>query len=381
VERFRGKDDQAAVVEEQLAKSNKLTDHLIGWFTAELGGEPGFDGLKTFMDTQLRADLKNVALYGWESLSVSELASPAEAKHPMLLRMLQYLAERKYFTPSEVPEVARAAAEVTMNSPKRLLGRLQRIAADKMGVAPDAAIPAKLAFLGDMAQVKESLRRYLKTTDEYKAALATWEQEKRENKDNVETQQPDPEGLMDPPLMMQGLLYGSYTDDHRVTVSLETGVEAFWTNGTWDAESGAVTWSGGLPYAELWPKLLFALWVRPDEAYQKEHFGKVVLSAGDLYTYCLWRASLSQDEGRQWDGFVAGLKGDTPGEQLWGKVGEFRFAGEPIAPEPGEKKVPDSYAKVATELIQKALPEPEKADEDSGPPPATGEAEAAPPAP
>jgi len=98
-------------------------------------------------------------------------------------------------------------------------------------------------------------------------------------------------------------------------------------NGTWDAQKGKVTWKttvreGDNAKIQL-PAVFWAVWSKPDEAFQKKHFGRLVLSADKLVEYCIWHAGLTEAEAKPWDALIASLK---PGDDLEAK-GEKAFKG------------------------------------------------------
>jgi hypothetical protein len=122
---------------------------------------------------------------------------------------------------------------------------------------------------------------------------------------------------------------GDLYDDtgwYRLKVRLACPVEPHVTNGEWDGELRQVTWSGSIG-AESAPALFsYAVWAEPDAEFQAEHFGRVVLGGEDLGEYVIWRSGLTEDEGRQWDEFVSGLK---PGADLEDELEGFGFADSP----------------------------------------------------
>lgn len=371
VERFRGNPDQAAALQDKLAKADKLVDHLIGWLTMELGKEPGFAQLKAFLGGDFRKDVHNLVLMNWTANGLMELTPQTDFKQAaapqaevgrqvMLVRMLQYLMERGYFTRSQVPMVWRSGD--SGDAPSPLLGLIQRLMATKMGVPADQPVPQSLARLVDpeFKTAEASLKRYLEGTPEYRELLRQWQEKRKAEAQaeppKVERVEPkQPESPPDPMNVLQlSEILGDARDGSLLAVSLATGLQPWLTNGVWEAKEGKVQWVCELPGETAWPRLLTAMWSQPEEVFQKEHFGQVVLSGENLHWFCMWRRGLTEAEGKQWDAFVAALK---PGPELKGLLSAFRFAGEPTQPSEGQEKPPESYAHTAVDLILKAFPE------------------------
>ena len=59
------------------------------------------------------------------------------------------------------------------------------------------------------------------------------------------------------------------------------------------------------------PAFCYAVWVLPNEQFQKTHFGEVLLEKDELVVYCIWHASLSWVETAEWAGFIKTLKPET----------------------------------------------------------------------
>ena len=87
----------------------------------------------------------------------------------------------------------------------------------------------------------------------------------------------------------------------------------------WDSHIGDRTNTTHLPVS------CYASWAQANEAFQKDHLGKVALTGDELTQYCLWRSSLDMQQGSEWDIFFSGLK---PGTELLEKLDAFRFSSE-----------------------------------------------------
>ena len=363
IERFRGRDDQAGRLDEEFRKADRLVDHLIGWFEKELGKEKGWPKLRQFMDGDLRRDVRNAALTGWgEELLKVRGSGTGDPGKDMFAGLLQYLSERKYFSPADMPTLARALTEATsMERPERLFGFLQRLVASRMGVPADQPVPQSLNFLAGPDQARASLEAYLIATPEYKNRLGEWEQQRREN---PQATQPAPTDVLQMPgLFPTPLAEGSTALLHA---SLATGTPPWLTDGQWDQETRKVSWTAALRKGETIPTLCYALWAEPNEAFQRAHFGRAVLADDDLFQHCLWRKSLSPKEAEEWRAFLAELK---PGPGLADQLKAFRFSHEPApttAPEsqPAKER---SYAKAAIDELVSALESQAASQPASGP--------------
>lgn len=432
-ERFRGDDNQAAVIEDMMAYVDRMVGHLIGWFDSELAGQEGWPALRTFFDTSLRTDLKNMALLFWMVRPMQLGAADSHPETGLAMRALQYLAERGYVEPETVPEFMRMFDQSfgSENSPEKLLRYTQRFAATKMGVPKDKPIPQGLGFLDNAEKADASLRAYLASTSDYAELVRKWREEKakaaaeaaEKNEpaaEGAEPEAPAPEGqpgaaaeapaqqspnpeagkpdaldvLKPPELSFTFVHFGDSDDEVRVTLGLDR--EPWTTNGTWDAEAACVRWESSVEKSgREMPIVWYALWTDPDEEFQKQHLGAVALDGDRLFQYCLWRESLTEPEAAEWTAFFASLE---PGPEAEGRLNAFRFTHEPKPPapeeEPGEEKegkkeeaekVPSSYAAHAVSLIlgglraqeESAAPE-EPAPSAKGPAPAPATPDKAP---
>lgn len=325
VERFRGNDDLLADMERRQAAADRTVDLLTGWLASELEGEPGFAELREFLENHFRRDLKNLSLYGWAYGVVAD--DQATALPECLIRIGQYLVERSYFSPDELPALTRAAQEIEYEGPARMLTVVQRFASSKMGIADDQPIPAGLQFLGDYAALKASLDEYLRQTDEFQQSLAAWN---RDRTTNPEAEQPEPGA------MFGELIAGAFIPafdlgrSDQLKVKFAAASEPFLTNGQWNPQDKHVHWSHEMLAADADPSesptILYALMGQPDEQAQRAHFGRVVLEGNALGRYCLWYRGLSQQEAKEWDEFVASLR---PSSDLAGRLNSFRFSHGP----------------------------------------------------
>ena len=326
VERFRGDDNLMLEVDKRQRAADRMADLLAGWFAAELAGQPEFAELQQFLEDDFRQDLKNVSLYGWAYNIVSAHADDAE--QACVMRVGQYLSERGYFKPDQLPVMTRAIADLEKEDPAKLLGLIQRFIAGKMGIAEDQPLPECLDFLATTSAIEASSSSYLRGTDEYKRLLESWEAVRASN---PEAEKPKPSEvlgeLVTEALLSNFNLFGGGSD--KLAVTLESAIEPFQTNGSWDETVKQVNWSQRLAARDSeqteFPTLLYALWSIPNETKQKDRFGQVVLDGQALGEYCLWYRGLAAQEATEWDKFVTSLQ---PGNDLVGRLSEFRFSHE-----------------------------------------------------
>ena len=353
VERVRGNDDLASQIDRIRKGADETVPLLSGWFRAELGDSPQADKLCAFIDGPFRRDVENIALYFWAGKFSSDHAGPDKgrseaARNDLWARMAAYVLERGYIRPADLPVLIRAGKTETAGPAFMLI---QRLAATKMGVPADQAIPRSLAFLADPETARTSLSTYLAGTEQYRKLIATHQRENPQP--DKAAQAPDPMGVLEDPLSALAVpLWGFMARPDAVKLSLRTTVEPTGHNGTWDPAAGKVNWASTVrkddeAQAQL-PAVFWALWDKPDVAFQTKHFGKGILGGQKLARYCLWYKGLTPAEARQWDAIIAVLK---PGDDLKAKL----FDGE---------KIPDThYARAAVELLA-AKDEPEGGDDD-----------------
>jgi len=348
VERFRGNDDLAAMSEQRCQAADQLGDLIAGWSQMELGPEPGYDKLRQFLEADFRRDLLNLAAYGWDGQLTG--AYHTNAGEEFAVRFGQYLFQRAYFTIGEIPDLFREASE---NDTQALLRRIQRLVVRKMGVPETEPVPASLAFLADQTTMEQSFDKYLAGTDLYRAKLKQWEEDKKLKPD---TKQPEPlEVASDAIGNLVEFDSNSFGQPDHLAVRLSLPSSPVHSNGRWDEALQQVVWETSIEErtnASHIPFFCYASWAQADQAYQKKHFGRVVLAGDELTQYCLWRNSQDEQEGAEWDAFVASLQ---PGSGLAERLDAFRFSGEPAqAGTNGQEKIssPSAYPR---ELLKTAL--------------------------
>ncbi len=130
-------------------------------------------------------------------------------------------------------------------------------------------------------------------------------------------------------------------------VTLYIPVEPYMTNGAWmhgdetevPGNQGAETsdtrsyveWEYPLssvpPGGDL-AQVVYAFWAEPDEAYQVEHFGSLIVDGDLLAEQCRWRQMLGPSLRDEWDAFIDSLR---PGPELADTLRGFLFSIEETA--------------------------------------------------
>jgi hypothetical protein len=310
-ERFRGDDDLNYPLENVQLLGDRVADFLIGWLEYELGDDPAFIVVREFCDYDLRYDVKNLLTYLWLSEILQRYGDTAAEE--IKIRAKNYLLERGYLHPKEMEFFIQ---RFNMNT-EEILQVMRRFIAEKLGYSCPHAIPDCLEFLSDSERAGASAKRYIHSTASFEAA---WEAKKRDQND-PQAEPPDVEvgdfivGELDVPLF-----HGS---SDKIEVRLTCNCRPFSTNGAWDDQSGQIVWSSSLASDNELGNLFYASWSEPNQTFQQEHFGCVMLSDKLLSEYCIWRAALDQSHAEEWDAFVLSL---SPGEHLEWQVSDFRFS-------------------------------------------------------
>jgi hypothetical protein len=184
VERFRGNDDQAAVLEAQFKAIDRLTDLLLGWATAEWGTRKEFPKIKAFIDHDLRKDLKNVQVFLWmQNVSTRRMFTDGESKGEpqtaeIIARASQYFVEREYLTEEEVPRLLSLFEEGEEGRLDAWTLLLRGLLVRKVGLADKAFVEEIASLLKRPEGARASLEKYLRTTSEWKEAEAEREKTK-----------------------------------------------------------------------------------------------------------------------------------------------------------------------------------------------------------
>lgn len=59
---------------------------------------------------------------------------------------------------------------------------------------------------------------------------------------------------------------------------------------------------------DLLPCIFYVLWCEPDEDFQKELFGKVIVEDDKLAKYAIWENGLKNNRNREWNKFINDLR-------------------------------------------------------------------------
>jgi hypothetical protein len=356
-ERFRGSADQAAVLERRQQAADRLGELLAGWLQTRLGQTKGWNDLRAFLNGAFRRDLQNLTLMGWagnfaEDAGLVGAAGSSDAA--TVARALLFLSERGYLLPQDAPAWGRAIRDVEAahGSLAPLAPLIASAVARRAGLATDAEVIMSLynELLRNMLQDEISI--WLATTPEWTTKKAEWEARKQREPGAA---QPAPiEILGDLALAAAGFGPDSSGSGDELRLRLESPVRPFYTNGTWDAAKHEAAWQAGLPGNERTPYLAYASWATPDDAAQKQRFGRVLLRDRALADYVLWFHGLAQEEALEWETFVGGLRQEVaPAARL----ADFRFKGEVAAGPATETALADSRAQPARTLLLDALKE------------------------
>jgi len=312
-ERFRGNDNLNYTLEQAQLFVDQLVDFLIGWLEHELGDEPNFINLKVFCNENLRNDLKNMAIYFWLSNVLTEYKSTESEE--MIIRMMHYFIERGYSGPKQMYVTSFGSDE------EQILRILRQLIADKMGYSSPEIVSERLEFLSDTEHAEESMGRYVCTTDFF---IKAWEAKKlQENDPNAEQPQINVGEFIMQDIDLEFDFFSLETSN--VEVKLACKSEPFYTNGQWDEHENQVVWLSKIAEDMKLPTFFYASWSEPNDKYQQEHFGRIVLSNEDLAQYCAWKENLDEEEGKEWDSFISSL---NQGEDLEGRLNAFRFSSD-----------------------------------------------------
>jgi hypothetical protein len=320
-ERFRGNDDIKGQVERIDAFVERLVDFTINWFEFELGSEPNFDQLRTFLDKNVRTDAKNAELYFWLNGVVSEYNPGASDEFQQ--RIILYLEEKGYIEPGGAEilmqkESGRSEMEVTK--------LVRDIITREMGYNYRGQDFGKLSFLDNSETIENSMKNYIRSTQRYRQM---WEQAKMEEDDpNLPPPKIDVYEFID-----EGNSFpfeiNLWASTENIEVCLKCPCKPFRTNGFWQDVNNQVYWSGVLHDKDALPTFCYASWSEPNRDFQLRHFGRVILDNENLAQYCFWGKSIEAGQAEQWNEFISGI---DPNMEIEAMVKAFRFTGESNEP-------------------------------------------------
>jgi hypothetical protein len=332
IERFRGSLDVADQVEARLKAAEELNDLLVGWFATELGKDPAWPKLREWMKTDVRRDMRNLAVYAF----AGSVTSGENALGDWLARTGEFLWERGYIHKEDMNQVGRMqdlGLSFLWIARARVSERLASFRGP--GAAGGEVTPPFLMTLDGFAG---SMTRYVAAAPAYRDRVAEAVRRRMTETQaaaRVQTAQSQPtreelegfgvEKIITP--LMQGLMPTSFSrNDDPLRVVLQVTAEPTATNGKfygtgkicWDTVVEVRSEMGGMNY----PVMCYAIVVQPDEVFQVKHFGRVVFGGGDLVKYGVWHKALSQVEAAAWDKMIEGLSPGQPGLEA---VERFKF--------------------------------------------------------
>jgi hypothetical protein len=343
VERFRGNDDLAAVLKRREATADRVVELVVAWLAKELKGDPQWPALQQFLHEDFRHDLHNLTLYAWR-MSLAHKAEKTDENFDPIVRVLQYLVERGYLEPDEIPKISRAIADCERGDYERLMTWFSGfISARLRGDVP--RVPENLASPEGLAK---SLTAFLETTDEYAALEQRW-REKLKVYPDVEK----PDGMSVASELAVKLLLGNFDfelNTDLLTVALKTSRAAIFTNGRWLAESTTIKWREQPLTRDGLPPIFYAVWDDPDEERQKRNLGAIALHGEALMAFCIWYRGLTAAERDEWDSFIDGLR---PGPELQKALNDFHFTHEPDSREKDQRLASATVAAILKGLNER----------------------------
>ncbi|MFG0296063.1 MAG: hypothetical protein ACF8PG_09180 [Maioricimonas sp. JB045] len=314
IERYRGSNDLNASLRKRHDAADELVDALTVWFEEELGATDDGAAINRFLQDRFREDLKNLATWLWVARATADAGQSDDAEPQTIAGVLQFATERGYITPEDLPDIMRIRSGT---DPAILLSLLRRMVAKQAGIDE-----ASLGFLSDPNRLQESINTHLASLPAAKSYLQEADDQSKKPTDYLTS------------LVIRTIAPALFAGGDQVDVTLRCPVKPFRTNGSWSDEESSITWSeqiaprGDEPHRVL-PALLFAAWSEPDETFQREHFGSVILTGEPLGEYCLWRNSLNEQQAGEWDAFVQSLRPEADLADLTKRIGSFRFSSDP----------------------------------------------------
>ena len=336
-EQFRGSDEPARFFGEYFAWADQVVDILIGWLETELGDTAGWDEFETFLDTDIRSDLKDLGVYYYLGANRPQMLWEAEVEadpfvEQVFARVLQYLLTHDYFTVEQFPLLTRAF-DAGDELDEQLATLVTDILRRKAGIDDEALLTALHDLLRDTEKMEVSLGEYITVN-------VPLTEDADEPSDSDDSDEDAPPSLPAPPIEFG---FGPQ-DKLSLTLNLPNGAAVVNTNGLGvEGTPAAVTWSTDLPekdLADYLPVLCFATWALPNEAGQTQHLGKVALTGEELFSYALWRNSLTPQEAIEWDAAIEALSPDD--EASVDALGTFRFSHEQMTDPDGAPTQPQA---------------------------------------
>lgn len=237
----------------------------------QLQGEKGLDELLKCIEGPFRNDIKEALFFlTHANLGASAGFAGDEAERTLVAAaafLVQFAEERGYLEAADLPKLLTKEGAISVGT---------ALVAKRMGRPLDAPLRKKLAALAEPEAAQGA----------YAAALQELKLTDKQFEDAIK------------PLMPR-IELGGGGPELRYTLVVPQGAEVRYTSGRQDPKTNAIHWVDALddrPVAGLY----YALWTAPDEAWQKEHLGRVVLRGKDLGDYVLWENSLRPELAAAW---------------------------------------------------------------------------------
>ena len=128
----------------------------------------------------------------------------------------------------------------------------------------------------------------------------------------------DPNSELPKPIeLFEGILFNSISDHSfgfgshdKISITLKTASAPLESNGIWDSENSAVTWTKELHRGKReFPRMFYAIWVEPNLNLQISLFQETKVNGRDLADFCLWFHTLADEEKAELSDFLYSLKG------------------------------------------------------------------------
>lgn len=300
-ERFRGTLVPPADLVASLEAADSTVDMLDGWLESELGRQPGWPELHSYLDVQLRRLLRDTAYRYWSSdSSADEIAMAHAYENPILCWMI---AVAVVDFDDTVWEMVRPY----------WLREGERELASILGMRSGADADSALRRVCDPDECRQNLGIHLAAKageTEEEAATRFWDTASVA----VGYAPPQTSGT-------QGW------DSVVVRLSLRESPGKMETNGSWDAEHRTVTWSGrvckpgGSDPGD--PLVCAAEWGSPDTIAQRRLFGSIPVDEG-LPQYNKWFSTLDPAQQKEWNRMLMRVR---PGKL--DRLRAFKFSGAP----------------------------------------------------
>jgi hypothetical protein len=259
-ESFGGDKDPAKTIDDIRNSVDKLVTFFCGWLDHEFGKDPDLKKFRDFCNGQLKKDTENFALYVWLYQWQAELVEDKSQRSGDYLG--HFFIEHDYIELSDIMKFNK----LNEADEKQITIEIICKAISKKSGLTEEAIYKKFKRFFDEKIFRESIKKYFKTTPEYKDM---WE------KMNLLKSDPSPaprdfNDLLEHELDFHFTLW---QDNHKIQIEIKCPVEPFETNGKWDANDLKVKWSQTINDNYILPAHLFCFWKVPNEKPTEENLG------------------------------------------------------------------------------------------------------------